>query len=501
MQRRARRGVLLASVGLVGAAWLTPDGARAAGYYAGPIGSKAIGRGGAFVARADDLSAAFYNPAGLAKLTTPLQVHLENKAAYSSLTFARDPTRDGRSVSAPLVGFESSENARRSRPLGPLFGVASNFGLRDFTFALMSFTPSGAANTEFPVEGGQKYLLVKRDVVVINTSLSAAWRPQPNLAVGLSVQAISVPSINYQLVIDNAPGSGVDVYNPVSSALDMLTTIRASDPFTLNLTAGLWARPDDSFEVGFSAQLLPANIEAQGTLQVEPISAATLEILGNLEPPVTGDEAITLTRDGEQANDIRLKLPLPLTFRAGTRFIDRRPDGAERFDIEVNATYETWSRVDAFTMNGNGLEANFAALGAAPIPLSTLSVQKHWQDSLTLAVGSDVHPDGFPLTLRCGAYYETPVTPKEYAHVDFPGGAHVGLGAGFTLPLGPFALNLAYERRQMLAYHTAEAEGQVRQIKPNLGANPLPAADPPVVNAGTYTFGSHNLALSIEWKL
>jgi hypothetical protein len=53
----------------------------------------------------------------------------------------------------------------------------------------------------------------------------------------------------------------------------------------------------------------------------------------------------------------------------------------------------------------------------------------------------------------------------------------------------------------MLAYHTAEAEGQVRQIKPNLGANPLPAADPPVVNAGTYTFGSHNLALSIEWKL
>lgn len=480
---------------------LTPDDAFGAGYYAGPIGATAIGRGGAFVARADDLSAAFYNPAGLVKLATPLHVHVENKAAYSSLTFARAPTRDGRSESAPLVDFETSENRRRWRPLGPLVGVASTFGLRDFAFALMSFTPSGAANTEFPLEGGQKYLLVERDVVVFNTSLSAAWRPQPNLAVGVSVQAISVPSINYQLVIDNAPGSGVDVYNPVASALDMLTTIRASDPFTLNLTAGFWARPADDFEVGISAQLLPANIEAKGTLDIVPVSPGTLEILAGFEPPVTPEDAVSLSRDGEPANDVRLKLPLPLTFRAGTRFIDRRADGSERFDVEVNATYETWSRVRAFTMSSNNLEANLSALAAAPIPLGAISVPKHWQDSLTLAVGSDIQPAGWPLRLRCGAYYETPVTPRQYAHVDFPGGAHVGVGAGVTLPLGSFALVLAYEGRHMLALSTSESEGQVRQVKPNLGANPLPAASPPVVNAGTYTFGSHNLALAVEWKL
>jgi long-chain fatty acid transport protein len=482
-------------------AWFAPAQAYGAGYYAGPVGTKAMGRGGAFVARADDLSAAFYNPAGLSKLTTPLALHVENKAAFSSLTFARDPTRDGRSESAPLVSFDTSENERRWRPLGPMIGVASNFGLRDFTFALLSFTPSGAANTEFPLEGGQKYLLVKRDVVVVNTSLSAAWRPQPNLAIGVSVQAISVPSINYQLVIDNTPAAGVDVYNPVSSALDVLTTIRASDPFTLNLTAGLWARPEDHFEVGLSAQLVPANIEAKGTLHVQPISPITLDILSGLEPPIAGEEAITLTRDGEPANDIRLKLPLPLTFRAGARFIDRFQDGSERFDFEVNATYETWSRVDAFTMNGNGLQAGFSGLPVAPVPLSVLSVQKQWQDSLTLAIGSDIQPAGVPFAVRCGAYYETAVAPAPYAHVDFPGGAHVGVGAGFTVPLGPLAVHLAYERRQMLSFHTSESEGRVRQVKPNLGANPPPAATPPVVNAGTYTFASHNLALGLALKL
>lgn len=501
MQGRARRGVLIASMGLAAAVWLAPREAGAAGYYAGPIGAKAVGRGGAFVALADDASAAFYNPAGLAKLSTPLGVYLENKAAYSSLTFARDATRDGRSESAPLIDFETAENRRHWRPLGPLVGLVSNFGLRDFTFALLSFTPSGAANTEFPLEGGQKYLLVKRDVVVVNTSLSAAWRPLPKLAIGVSAQAISVPSINYQLVIDNGPGSGVDVYNPVSSALDMLTTIRASDPFTLNLTAGLWARPQANLEIGISAQLLPADIEARGTLQVVPVSPVTLDILGNLDPPVTAEEAISLSRDGEAANDIRLTLPLPLTFRAGMRFIDVRADGSERFDVEVDATYETWSRVDAFTMDSNNLQADFSALAADPIPLRQLSVKKHWQDSLTLAIGSDIRPDGFALVLRCGAYYETPVTPKPYAHVDFPGGAHVGLGAGLTLPLGPFALSLAYERRQMLSFHTSEAEGEVRQIKPNLGANPPPAAQPPTVNAGTYTYGSHNFAIGVALEL
>lgn len=491
----------LSSVGFVAAALFAPRPAEGAGYYAGPVGSRAMGRGGAFVARADDLSAAFYNPAGLSKSAAPLSLQLENRAAHSSLTFARDATRDGVASSAPLVDFEASENQRRWRPFGPLVGVASNFGLRDLTFAMMSFTPSGAANTEFPVEGGQKYLLVKRDVVVVNTSVSAAWRPRPNLAVGISIHAISVPSIHYQLVVDNTPGTGVDVYNPVSSALDMLTTIHAADPFTLNLTAGFWARPDDNLEVGLSAQLVPANIEANGTLKVEPVSPATLAILGSLDPPLSGAEAIVLTRGGEPANDVRLELPLPLTFRAGARFFTRRADGSEPFDVEVNATYETWSRVDAFTMDGDGLQATFAGLPIAPIPLSRLSVPKHWQDSLTVAVGSDLQPAGLPLALRCGVYYESPVTRPAYAHVDFPGGAHVGIGAGFSVPLGPLALHLAYERRQMLSFHTAEAMGQVRQIKPNLGANPLPDATPPVVNAGTYTFGSHNVALALALGL
>ncbi len=472
-----------------------------AGYYGGPLGAKALGRGGAFVASADDLSAAWYNPAGLARDRSFLRLQLENRTSYSEVLFTRDPTRDGRSPTAPLVTFEPSENAQRWSLLGPFFGVQSNFGLRDWSFALVSFTPSGASRAEFPVDGGQKYLLVARDVVVLHTSLSAAWRPLPNLALGLSVQAISVPSIHYQLVIENTPGSGVDLYNPVSSSLDMLTTIRAADPFTLNLTAGLWAKPERHIEIGVAAQVLPANIQAAGTLHIQPVAPSTVELLANQDPPISPETAVQLSRDGEPANDVRLTLPLPLTFRAGARFIDHRADGRERFDVELNATYETWSRVDTLTMQGNGLQARLAGLSNNPIPLGVLRVPKRWQDSLTLALGGDLHADTLPISLRMGVYAETPVAPKPYANIDFPVGAHVGVTAGLGFRFGAWVANIAYEHRRMLPFHISESEGAVRQIKPNLGEDPPPAATPPITNAGNYAFTSHTVVAGLTWRL
>jgi hypothetical protein len=337
--------------------------------------------------------------------------------------------------------------------------------------------------------------------VVLNTSLSAAWRPLPNLALGVSVQAISVPSIHYELVIENTPGSGVDLYNPVSSSLDMLTTIRAADPFTLNLTAGLWARPERHIEIGLAAQVLPANIQAAGTLHIQPIAPSTVELLANQDPPISPETAVQLSRDGEPANDVRLTLPLPLTFRAGARFIDRRTDGRERFDVEFDATYETWSRVDTLTMQSNGLQARLAGLSSNPIPLGVLRVPKRWQDSLTLALGGDFHAETLPISLRMGAYAETPVAPKPYANIDFPVGAHVGATAGLGFRFGAWVANIAYEHRRMLPFHISESEGAVRQIKPNLGEDPPPAATPPITNAGHYAFTSHNVVAGLTWSL
>lgn len=474
---------------------------RAAGYYGGPMGAKALGRGGAFVALADDLTAVIYNPGALARTPTLLRLQLENKLSASALTFARAPTRDGRSESSPVVEFDPSTNQRPWSVLSPFLGVQSNLGLRDWSFALVSYTPSGGSNSSYPLDGGQKYLLVQRESVVINTTLAAAWRPTPDWAIGVGVQGLSVPSIKYQLVIDNTPGNGFDVYNPASSTLDMLTTLRGSDPFTLQLSVGAWGRLHRNLEVGVSGQVLPNSINARGTINVEPVAPSTLELLASQEPPIPAGSAVQTTRDGVPANDIRLDMPLPLTFRGGARYINRAADGSERFDVELDVTYETWSRVKTLAMDGSGLDARFASLGAQPIPLGVIRVPKGWQDTLTVALGGDLRPLAYPLAFRLGTYVETPVARPKYAHVDFPIGAHLGATTGLTFSAGALVVHAAYEYRHMLPFQVSEKDGAVYQVKPNLGENPPTAAAPPVVNAGRYTAHSHQLALAVGWTL
>src|SRR5579862_3129310 len=53
---------------------IAPGRARAAGVYFSDRGARPMGRAGAYVAGADDLGAAWYNPAGLAEAGTSVLV-------------------------------------------------------------------------------------------------------------------------------------------------------------------------------------------------------------------------------------------------------------------------------------------------------------------------------------------------------------------------------------------------------------------------------------------
>ena len=73
LDRKARVPLLgLALVSCV----LTATSAEAAGLYTADRGVRPLGRGGAFVAGADDLGAIWYNPAGLADAGTTLFIDL-----------------------------------------------------------------------------------------------------------------------------------------------------------------------------------------------------------------------------------------------------------------------------------------------------------------------------------------------------------------------------------------------------------------------------------------
>src|SRR5512146_585406 len=67
--------------------------AHGAGYYSGTQGARAAGRAGAFTAKADDLTAVVFNPAGLAHIDQSL-LQVSNRFSYSSADFTRAPTLD-----------------------------------------------------------------------------------------------------------------------------------------------------------------------------------------------------------------------------------------------------------------------------------------------------------------------------------------------------------------------------------------------------------------------
>jgi long-chain fatty acid transport protein len=479
---------------LLAAATVAASARADGGYYSGSTGARAAGRAGAFTARADDLAAVIYNPAGLARAPGTL-IHGGNRFSYNAQSFTRQPTLDWGNLEngvPPYVQFAEVENEQPGQLLEPLLGVASDLGTRDFTFALSAHAPPGVGRVEFPRDGGQRYMMVGRDALIVDYGASAAWRLHDGLAIGAGLHWIHVPKLRYQLVIDASPFPG-DAH-PVSSALDMLATVDGSDPFTLNAILGAWWRPLPFLELGLSGQVIPTAIEADSTLFIDPLS-----------PEI--DEQVVLRRDGERADDVQLTLPLPVTVRAGVRYLHRRAQ-RELFDVELDLVYESWSRVEDFVVDGDGLVAN---LLAQRVDVGRIEIEKRWRDTLGVRLGGDYAVLADLFTLRGGLFYETAVADRSHAHVDFAGGQQLGGALGVSLFVLGLEVALAYQYRHQPAVTVSEAQSRVFQEVPASQCS-APFDDPdrchpqylgrpaPPANAGIHRAHAHATSLDVIYR-
>ena len=485
------------AVALIASGWggaSLPGSALAAGYFAGSNGARAAGRAGAFAARADDLSAVLLNPAGLARLQGRL-VQVGNRFSHDAFSYTREPTLDwGRLDNGvpPYVQFATVNEAHPFQLLDPLLGFASNLGLPDWGFALVAQAPAGIARREFPTDGGQRYMMVSREAVILSYSASAAWRHRDTFGVGVTLQWIHVPRLSYALVID-ANQFPAQV-NPVSSELDMLARVTGSDPFTFNAILGAWYRPLPFLEVAASGQLIPAQIKTRSRLSVSPLS-----------PEI--HDPVVLRRDGALADDVSVTLPLPLTARLAVRYLHLR-GGREVFDLELDLGYESWSRVKRFTVDGNGLTGN---LLAQRLDVGLIEVDKQWRDTFSLHLGGDFAALPGRLTVRGGGFYESAVARRRTAHVDFPSGAQLGGALGGSVFVHGIELAFAYEYRFQPRVRVGEGEAGVYQEVPGSQCQP-PYLDSntchpqylgqraPAVNAGSYSATSQVASVEILYR-
>ncbi|HEX3904608.1 MAG TPA: outer membrane protein transport protein [Polyangia bacterium] len=489
---------------LIGASTIAGPALADGGYYTGAVGPRAAGRGGAFVARADDLTAVSINPAGLAEIDgTTIQVG--NQLAYYGYDYTRAPTLDwGHAMNgvAPLVTFDRVSNGTPWQAILPFIGAASRFGLRDWAFAAAVFAPPGISREQFPESGGQRLMMVDREALIVNADVSAAWRFRDLFGVGLTLEWITVPRLDYSLVINANPLAATA--NPVSGEYDILAQTTGSDWLTFNAIVGGWYRPRPWLELGVAGQVIPANIVTNSNLALAPQKPLNPQDTMRVTSVTTG-------RNGGSGSDVKITLPLPLMARAGGRY--RHLRGArEVFDVEVDVEYESWSRTKAFSLDTNGLVATpMGNLASAPVPLDQIQIAKHWNDVFSVKLGGDFNlvPDRW--TLRAGTYYETAVAPAAYANVDFPGGQVFGAAFGGSLFLRRLEIALTYQLRYQPSFSVSEADGRVYQQVPGNSCK-APYTDPytcnpnylgqpaPTVNAGTYSSTSHLVSLALIYR-
>jgi long-chain fatty acid transport protein len=473
------------------------------------IGSVALGRGAAFAARADDLTAIHYNPAGLAKTRSHFALTYSHNFSLLGADFDRsawDFDSNGWHDFAASGIANPVSNGGGWYWKGAFLAVASDLGTTDFTLAFGVYGPSAVGSSSFPVDGSQRYMLVDRDVMVIYYTLAAAYRITDDLSVGLSLQWVDMPFCRFSLVVD---GYNDNHYRPFKSDQDLLAGIDVADRFNVTAIVGVWWRPHPSWEIGLSGRVIPVWIDAGGTLTLDPIGSLVAPDPKYTDPSspdyVEGyrnysllacPPGADLSQCRPGADGATLRFVLPPVVRLGGRYVHRDGD-REAFDVELDLVYEAWSMLDAFDVT---LDADRVTLrlrdGSTPTrPIRSMSIPKDWSDTFSVRLGSDVAVVPGWLTLRAGASYEYGANSHGYTNLDYVPFHRVGLGAGFTFRYKGLSLSAAYAHVFQPDVTVSAADARLLQQRPSeLCATDPTFCDPdygglpaPPVNAGTYS--------------
>lgn len=466
-----------AAIGSWLAVWLALGGAAHAGGVEFPANdTEALGRGGAFTAKADDPMSVEYNVAGLARQRGTRSI-LDLNLVIGQLTFQRTGAYPD-NPSDPLTpwggrAYPEVRNVEAPFP-APLFALSTDFGkLRRWTFALAAYGPSAAGNRTYPLAvdrapGPARYDFAQTRSLVVYPTLAVALHALRWLDVGAELQVV-VGAFDFTSVsfVDLGRNSCPNVeYQPCDST----THLRALGA-TATAAFGVMVRPARWLDLGLHARL-PFTIEADGT--VEASSPRVVESAVERQPA-------------------HFATSFPVVLRSGARLVFH--DGMrESGDVEIDATWEAWGRVPE-------TQTHIPKLSAFK---NITSVQLHrWHDSYSVRAGGAFNlalPSGV-LTARLGLFYDTSTSDSAYTRIDVDTLSKMGLTVGLGYEVRGFGIQLAYA-------YIIEPQRRVNDgvIRPTNGATqgssdaatgePLPA-----VNNGLYQGRAQilSLGLSAHW--
>lgn len=447
--------------------------ASGAAYYFLDSGTRAIGRGGAFVVGADDLSAQYYNPAALTHIDQPM-LNINLWALNQYIAFERMDIDTGSCIpSCEEVTNQSPPMVEPSLgyaiPLGPKFPA-----LEGSVVALGFYVPT-SPTMSFDPDGAQRYALIESLVwqVYAGPSIALHTPKIPWLTVGGGLEYTFLRA-NESLAVsaildgDGAAGSGAPIYSDAPTS-DVVLDLKSWDPVQFSWNAGVIIKPVEWLEFGGSVQP-PINYNAPGSLHVEFNED---HLFNQFLSESTADD-----------DDVRLEVALPWVIRTGFQI---RPHPKVR--VEGDFVWTNWSKTGALKITNVDLtlRTKDGLLQSEDITITDdVLIPTGFDNAWSVRAGGDWQATDW-LKVSLGAHYESSAVPTARQGVSVVDSPKWGIGAGGSFNVGKRLTLDASFAEQFLSNRTI-TDSDLRQI--TLQVNPFDSTDA-IVDEGLVVGNGH----------
>lgn len=446
-KRRTRAAIAIASATLG-----VSQAASAGGLFVPGYGAQAQPRVGAFVAKADDPSALYYNPAGFArqKGTT---VHLGMNFLDFDQRYARDGvyeapeegppqawTGDPYPVveddSTPAIGFGGFQGI-------PSVIVSTDFGGRSpVTVGFGLIAEHGFPEREYSAYS-ENYTFEDPDVApppnrydTVEQDVSAAF---PSIAAGYAIGKLDVGarvSWGFAGLKGTSYLWGIRNYEE-DIGKDAKFAVDVADWFIPAAQVGVLYHLSPAIELG-AQYTTKRSVNGKGSGTAELGSKIGLGDVRDFIAPVADAEA--LCEPGGTAAELKacVDFAMPQTATIGARYILRDAAGRERGDIELDVQWEDWSDASDIKVVVDGQS------GLTGLKLQEAFVRHGFKDTFSFRLGGgyDIPVAGNTLTARGGVAYDTRAADQGWTRADIDGIQRMTFGAGLGYAFGDMRVDL-----------------------------------------------------------
>ena len=367
--------------------------AFASGFSIFEQGAKASGMAGAFVATADDPSAIFYNPAGIAQ-----QRELTVLAGATFINFSNEFTGDRNSVYTS--GTEGKYDRHTFVPpnMYAILPIGNNLTVGFGTFAAWGL------RTDWADPWVGREISKDADLKTVSFQPTIAWQTSDGrFAIGGGVEyrrGRVILSAN-SLELNPFTGRVVDVAN---------TRLASDYGDDIGYNVGVLFKASDRLRFGASYRS-EMDMDLEGEADITQISTGNAQLDAVIASQLPPDQAISTT------------FPFPAVAAVGVAF-----SPSDRVDIEFDITHMTWSRFEALTV------------AFETTPSRGFTREQNWDDSSAYRIGTNIEATP-EWDVRLGALYDENPQPVEAVSPLLPDSDRLGFTFGAGWHHGPWIVD------------------------------------------------------------